>query len=105
MKEGARPGAINIVFTSDDYLLELNKKYLARDYLTDVIAFDYTENQVVAGDLFISVQRVKENAEKFSVTFKEELKRVMAHGVLHLVGYTDSNASEKSSPDLCHSIA
>ncbi len=68
--EHARPGQINIVLTTDSKVLELNKKYLSRDYLTDIITFDYTENQVVAGDLFISVTRVKENSEKFKVSYK-----------------------------------
>jgi probable rRNA maturation factor len=95
-KEHASPGQINIVFTSDSNLQEINKKYLSRDYLTDVIAFDYTENQVITGDLFISIPRVKENAEKFEETFNTELKRVMVHGILHMLGYGDSSKIEKS---------
>ena len=94
--EHASPGQINIVLTSDNNVLELNKKYLSRNYLTDIIAFDYTENQVIAGDLFIIVTRVRENSEKFDVTFKKELKRVIVHGVLHLLGYGDSTQKEKS---------
>ncbi len=96
MQEHASPGQINIVFTSDSNVLELNKKYLSRDYLTDIIAFDYTENQVVAGDLFISITRVKENSERFDVTFHMELKRVIVHGIMHLLGYGDRNEKEKS---------
>ena len=94
--EHASPGQINIVLTSDNNVLELNNKYLSRNYLTDIITFDYTENQVIAGDLFISVTRVRENSEKFNVTFKKELKRVIIHGVLHLLGYGDSTQKEKS---------
>jgi rRNA maturation RNase YbeY len=96
LQEHANPGQINIVFTSDSNVLELNKKYLSRDYLTDIITFDYTENQLVAGDLFISIIRVKENSERFDVTFNMELKRVIVHGILHLLGYGDRNEKEKS---------
>ena len=94
--EHASPGQINIVLTSDNNVLKLNNKYLSRNYLTDIITFDYTENQVIAGDLFISVTRVRENSEKFDVTFKKELKRVIVHGVLHLLGYGDRTQKEKS---------
>jgi rRNA maturation RNase YbeY len=94
--EHARTGEINIIFTSDRKVLELNREYLSRENLTDIITFDYTENKVIAGDLFISVPRVKENAEKFKVTFKAELKRVIVHGVLHLLGYEDGNQQTKS---------
>jgi len=96
VQEHASPGQINIVLTSDNNVLELNNKYLSRNYLTDIITFDYTENQVIGGDLFISVTRVRENSEKFNVTFKKELKRVIIHGVLHLLGYGDSTQKEKS---------
>lgn len=96
LQEKYRPGQINIIFTTDNFLLELNKKYLSRDYLTDIITFDYTENQIVAGDLFISVPRIKENAMNFDVLFTNELKRVMAHGLLHLLGYEDSNKMKES---------
>ena len=94
--EHASPGQINIVFTSDSNVLELNKKYLSRDYLTDISTFDYTENQDITGDLFISITRVKENSERFDVTFNMELKRVIVHGILHLLGYGDRNEKEKS---------
>ena len=94
--EHASPGQINIIFTSDSHVLELNKKFLSRDYLTDIITFDYTDNQVIAGDLFISITRVLENSESFNVSFKMELKRVIVHGVLHLLGYGDGSEKEKS---------
>ena len=96
LQEQASPGQINIVFTTDRNVLELNKKYLSRDYLTDIITFDYTENQAITGDLFISITRVKENSDRFDVTFKMELKRVIVHGILHLLGYGDRNEKEKS---------
>ena len=96
LMEGAIPGKINLILTSDSHLLELNKKYLDRDYLTDVITFDYSENQGVAGDVFISVTRVKENAEVYGESFDLELKRVMAHGILHLLGYDDKTDAEMS---------
>ena len=96
VQEHASPGQINIVLTSDNNVLELNKKYLSRDYLTDIITFDYSDNQEVAGDLFISITRVLENSKDLSVTFKMELKRVIVHGVLHLLGYGDGTAKEKS---------
>jgi probable rRNA maturation factor len=96
VQEQASPGQINIILTSDSNVFELNKKYLSRDYLTDIITFDYTENQVVAGDLFISVTRVLDNSKKLDVSYKQELKRVIVHGVLHLLGYADGNEKEKA---------
>lgn len=94
--EHASPGQINIIFTSDSHLLELNKEYLSKDYLTDIITFDYSGNQQVAGDLFISISRVLDNSKTFAVTFEMELKRVIVHGVLHLLGYDDGSEKEKS---------
>ena len=89
-------GEINYVFCDDDYLLEINRQYLDHDTLTDIISFDYSERNVLQGDIFISVERVMENAADFGVSFGEELKRVMAHGVLHYCGYKDkSEADEK----------
>jgi len=96
VQEHASPGQINIVFTSDSNVLELNKKYLSRDYLTDIITFDYSDNQAVAGDLFISITRVKENSESYDVNFNKELKRVIVHGILHLLGYGDRTEAEKT---------
>ncbi|MGE0018504.1 MAG: rRNA maturation RNase YbeY [Draconibacterium sp.] len=87
-------GNITIVFCSDNYLLEMNRKYLEHDYFTDIITFDYVENDVISGDLFISIDRVKDNAKKFNATFLNELMRVVFHGVLHLAGYKD-----KTIPD------
>ncbi len=88
-------GDVNIIFTSDNYLLEMNKQYLKHDYYTDVITFDYTQNDKISGDIFISIDTVKDNAVKYSVEFLNELERVILHGVLHLIGYKDKNENEK----------
>lgn len=95
-KENKTSGDISFIFCSDFYLLKLNKSYLKHDYYTDIITFDYSENQdVISGDIFISIQRVRENAKKFNKTFENEMHRVMIHGVLHLLGYNDANEKEK----------
>jgi rRNA maturation RNase YbeY len=88
-------GDVTLIFCSDDYLLEINKKYLNHDYYTDVITFDYSDNQTISGDLFISIDRVLDNAKSLQVVAKEELIRVVYHGVLHLVGYKDKTEEEK----------
>lgn len=82
---------INFIFCSDDYLLDINIKYLNHDYYTDIITFPYREGDDIESDIFISVDRVKENAEDYHETFDNEMLRVMAHGVLHLMGYGDKN--------------
>lgn len=92
--EGKADGDINFIFCSDEYLLELNKSSLNHDYYTDIITFDYCEGQEVSGDLFISIDRVKENAKEMKLTFEEELHRVMIHGVLHLCGYKDKTKKD-----------
>lgn len=87
---------LNYIFCSDEYLLQINKDYLNHDTYTDIVTFDNSEEeQVIEGDLFISIDRVKENALAFKVTFNEELCRVMIHGVLHLMGYKDKTDEEK----------
>lgn len=86
---------ITYVFCSDEYLYKMNLEYLNHDTYTDIITFDYTENSFVSGDIFISVDRVKENAIKFNNTFLNELSRVIIHGVLHLVGYKDKSTEQK----------
>lgn len=86
---------VNIIFCDDQYLLKKNQRYLLHDTLTDVITFDYSEKSAISGDIFISIDRVKENAVNFAVPFEVELKRVMIHGVLHLMGYNDKSAEEK----------
>jgi probable rRNA maturation factor len=89
-------GDISYIFCSDDYLYQMNKKYLNHQTLTDIITFEYNEGELVSGDIFISLDRVKENSKSFSKSFDEELGRVMAHGVLHLVGYMDKSGEDKS---------
>jgi len=93
--EGFASGQIDYIFCTDDYLLELNLQYLNHDTLTDIITFDYTDGKTVSADIFISTERVKENAEAFKVDFDTELKRVMSHGVLHLTGYGDKSPNQK----------
>jgi len=90
-----KTGNISVVLCSDNYLLEMNRKYLEHDYYTDIITFDYVEGDIISGDLFISVDRVKENAAKFETTFLNELVRVIFHGVLHLAGYKDKTTSDE----------
>ncbi|WP_291867332.1 rRNA maturation RNase YbeY [Maribacter sp.] len=92
--EGFRLGALEYIFCDDAYLLNINQDYLNHDTYTDIITFDYTEGKIVGGDIFISVERVKENAIEFNVNFKNELHRVMAHGLLHLLGYKDKSEEE-----------
>ncbi|MBK7856133.1 MAG: rRNA maturation RNase YbeY [Bacteroidetes bacterium] len=94
-KEGYAAHYIQFVFCSDVYLLELNQQYLHHDTLTDIITFDYREGKKISGDIFISIDRVRENAGKFNVLFKEELHRVMIHGILHLCGYKDKDKKNK----------
>ena len=91
-----KPGDISVVLCSDLYLLEINKKFLKHDYYTDIITFNYCEGDTVSGDLFISADRVKENAGNFASTFMKELYRVIFHGVLHLIGYNDKTKDEQA---------
>ena len=93
--ESKKEGEINYIFCDDDYLLEINKQYLDHDTLTDIISFDYSIGNDLHGDVFISIERVRENAQDFDVDFQDELKRVMAHGVLHFCGYKDKNKDDK----------
>lgn len=93
--EGKFTGDISFIFCSDDYLLDVNRKFLQHDYFTDIITFDYVENNQISGDIFISVDRVKENAAKFSKTFENELNRILIHGILHLLGYKDKEIGDK----------
>lgn len=92
--EGCVLGDITFVFCSDEELLGVNKEFLNHDYYTDIITFDYSEGSVISGDLFISIDRVKENALSFNVQITEELHRVAFHGVLHLLGYNDKTEAE-----------
>ncbi len=88
------PGNLNFVFTSNEQLRLMNREYLNHNYFTDVITFDYTDLDLTAGDIFISMDQVKKNAEFYRVGLEEELRRVMIHGVLHLVGFKDSSSAE-----------
>jgi len=94
-QENMQIGDINIVFYNDEQLLKLNKQYLHHDTFTDIITFDYSEKNMLHGDIFISIERVKENAQRFNYAFEEELRRVMAHGILHLCGYKDKKNEDK----------
>ena len=86
---------MSYIFCDDTYLLDINLQYLNHDTLTDIITFDYSDENTISGDIFISIQRVRDNAKKFNVDFEEELLRVMSHGVLHLLGFNDKTESDK----------
>jgi rRNA maturation RNase YbeY len=88
-------GYINIIICTDTYLHELNQKYLAHDTFTDIITFDLSEGNILLGEIYISIDRIKENAKTFNVPVKDELHRVMVHGVLHLCGYKDKSKKDK----------
>lgn len=87
-------GEVNLIFTNDEYLLEVNKEHLDHDYYTDIITFNYNENDI-SGDLYVSVDRVRENSLTLNVPFLDELYRVVAHGVLHLIGFNDKTDKEE----------
>ena len=92
---GFKEGELNYIFCDDDYLLKLNVEFLEHDTLTDIISFDYTMGKLISGDIFISVERVRENADLFNQTFDNELNRVIIHGVLHYMGFKDKNPKDK----------
>ena len=87
-------GDVNVIFCSDNYILDINLKYLGHDYFTDIITFDYCEKNLISGDLFISIDSVRENAVFYGTEFEDELCRVLVHGILHLVGYDDHSESD-----------
>ena len=91
-----RIGDISYLFCSDEKILEVNKQYLQHDYYTDIITFDYSEENVISGDLIISLDTVKSNAEKFQAGYKDELYRVIIHGILHLCGVNDKTPEDKA---------
>lgn len=93
--EDKKEGEINYIFCDDEYLLKINLEYLNHDTLTDIISFDYSMGNEIHGDIFISVERVKENASDFNVSFEDELKRVLVHGVLHYCGYKDKSEEDE----------
>lgn len=82
-------GAVSVIFCSDNYILDINQRFLQHDYFTDIITFDYSEGEKISGDLFISVDSVRENSIEYGTEFEEELHRVIVHGILHLIGYDD----------------
>jgi rRNA maturation RNase YbeY len=94
---GKQLGELEVVFCSDNYLLELNRSSLNHNYFTDIITFDYCAGDLVSGDLFVSVDRVRENAKAERVSIQNELKRVLVHGVLHLCGWHDATPEEKAA--------
>ena len=93
-EENYKEGEINYIFCSDDYLHKINVDFLNHDTLTDIISFDYSVGKELHGDIYISIDRVKDNAKDFKVQFKDELARVMAHGVLHYCGYKDKSEED-----------
>ena len=93
--EGRETGEINVIFTSDDFLIKINNKYLERNYFTDIITFDYGDGKTISGDLYLSIERIWENAKQFKKSRKSELLRIIIHGILHLIGYNDNNEEEK----------
>ena len=93
--ENKKEGEINYIFCDDEYLHKINVEYLDHDTLTDIISFDYSMGNELHGDIFVSIERVKDNATDFNVSFEEELKRVLVHGILHYCGYQDKGEAEE----------
>lgn len=96
MSEGYALGSINYIFCDDTYLLHINQTYLQHDTYTDIITFDNTEGTKVSGDIYISIERVQENSSTYEVSFDNELQRVMSHGLLHMMGFKDKGATERT---------
>lgn len=90
-------GEINYIFCNDDYLLDLNQEHLQHDTYTDIITFDYSSDGIIEGDIYVSVERVAENAQQFQQGFDRELKRVIIHGILHLVGFKDKTEADQAT--------
>ncbi|MCT4180332.1 rRNA maturation RNase YbeY [Elizabethkingia anophelis] len=97
LEEGKKPGDINYILCDDEYLLEINRQYLNHDYYTDIITFDYCKGKIISGDIFLSLQRVLDNASMLETKQEEELNRVLAHGILHLCGYKDKTEEEQKT--------
>ncbi|MEC3874129.1 rRNA maturation RNase YbeY [Chryseobacterium salviniae] len=95
LSENKKLGEINYIFCDDEYLLKVNQDYLQHDYYTDIITFDYVKGRTISGEIFVSLQRISENASTLSKDYEEELRRVLAHGVLHLSGYKDKSEEEE----------
>ncbi|HBB90927.1 MAG: rRNA maturation RNase YbeY [Bacteroidetes bacterium GWF2_49_14] len=96
LTEGKEVGVTNVIFCSDAYLVKINKEFLKRDYFTDVITFDYSDGATISGDIIISVDRTEENAREMAISGVDELRRVMVHGILHLIGYNDDTIENKA---------
>jgi probable rRNA maturation factor len=95
--EARKAGKVAIIFCNDDYLIKVNNEYLNHDYYTDIITFNYNNGSIINGDLLISVERVKENAELYKDSFERELFRVIFHGILHLIGYDDKDENSEKT--------
>lgn len=95
LREQRQVGDVHYIFCDDEFLYKINHKYLKHNTLTDIITFNYNNKSTISGDIFISVERVEENASKYHVSFLDELHRVMVHGVLHLCGYNDKTKEEQ----------
>lgn len=96
LSESKKEGDINYIFCDDDYLHKINVEYLQHDTLTDIISFDYSVGNELHGDIFVSIERVEDNAKDFNVSFEEELRRVLVHGVLHYCGYKDKSKEDET---------
>lgn len=96
VNEEKKLGKIQYIFCDDDYLLNVNREYLQHDFYTDIITFDYVKGKKISGDIFVSLPRIKDNAVQLSTDENEELKRVLAHGILHLCGYKDKSEEEQA---------
>lgn len=95
LSEEKKLGEINYIFCDDEYLLKVNQDYLQHDYYTDIITFDYVKGRTISGEIFVSLQRISDNASTLSRDYQEELRRVLAHGILHLCGYKDKTEAEE----------
>ncbi len=95
LSEDKKLGEINYIFCDDEYLLKVNQDYLQHDYYTDIITFDYVKGKTISGEIFVSLQRISDNASTLSKEYEEELRRVLAHGILHLSGYKDKTEEEE----------
>lgn len=102
---GKKIGEIAYIFCSDDKILEVNRQYLHHDYYTDIITFDYTEDDVISGDIFISLDTVKSNAQEYGQRFEDELHRIIIHGILHLCGIKDKGEKERQQMTRCENQA
>ncbi|MCS4304345.1 MULTISPECIES: rRNA maturation RNase YbeY [Chryseobacterium] len=95
LSEGKKLGEISYIFCDDEYLLKINQDYLQHDYYTDIITFDYVKGKTISAEIFVSLQRISDNASTLSRDYEDELRRVLAHGILHLIGYKDKTEEEE----------